>query len=154
FSKPSSHASANKENSKANPPPKRSDTLKTNKTTVFKCYFCDRAGHMKRECHKYKRWVEKKGNKGLRKPRKPSRDQDHLFVGNGKKVPVQAIGSVRLQLVSGFPLILKDVAFVPSMRRNLISVSRLTKELFSFVFSEVGFDLVFNKNSVGNGSLI
>ncbi|CAL9012470.1 unnamed protein product, partial [Prunus brigantina] len=148
FSKPSSHASANKENSKANPPPKRSDTLKTNKTTVFKCYFYDRAGHMKRECHKYKRWVEKKGNKGksetvqvcfesnnvivptnswwidtgssihvtnslqdFANQRKPSRDQDHLFVGNGKRVPVQAIGSIRLQLVSGFPLILKDVAF-------------------------------------------
>ncbi|CAL2257107.1 unnamed protein product [Prunus armeniaca] len=62
---------------------------------------------MKRECHKYKRWVEKKGNKDksetvldFANQRKPSRDQDHLFVGNGKRVPVKAIGSTSLSVLS------------------------------------------------------
>lgn len=73
---------------------------------------------------------------------------------NGKRLPVQAIGSVRLQLVSGFTLILKDVAYVPSTRRSLISVSRWTMELFSFAFSEIEFDLILNKSSVDNGSLV
>ncbi|CAL9013061.1 unnamed protein product [Prunus brigantina] len=58
--KPNSSATANKDNTKANSPPKGSNALAVNKTNVFKCYFCERAGHLKRECHKYKRWVEKK----------------------------------------------------------------------------------------------
>ncbi|CAL8132317.1 unnamed protein product [Prunus armeniaca] len=40
------------------------------------------------------------------------------------------------------------------MRRNLISVSRLVRENFIFVFSEVGFNLNFNKSEVGNGVLV
>ena len=67
---------------------------------------------------------------------------------------VLTVGSVQVQLVSGFSLVLKDVAYVPSMRRNLISVSRLVREKFIFVFSEVGFILNFNKSEVGNGILV
>ncbi|CAL8132315.1 unnamed protein product [Prunus armeniaca] len=66
--KPNSSAAANKDNTKANSPPKGSNALAVNKTNVFKCYFCEMAGHLKRECHKYKHWVEKKKTKGLYKP--------------------------------------------------------------------------------------
>ncbi|KAI5325275.1 hypothetical protein L3X38_034349 [Prunus dulcis] len=191
YPKPNSSAAANKDNTKANSPPKGSNALAVNKTNVFKCYFCERTGHLKRECHKYKRWVEKKKTKGKSNSvsvcfesssinipsnswwidtgssihianslqdfisqSKPSRDHDHVFLGNGKKVAVLAVGSVQLQLVSGFSLVLKDVAYVPSMRRNLISVSRLVREKFIFVFSELGFILNFNKSEVGNGILV
>ena len=27
-----------------------------------KCFFCKKAGNMKKECRKYKKWLEKKGN--------------------------------------------------------------------------------------------
>lgn len=61
--KPSSHVVANKDNTKANPPPKSYNPLNSNKTTTFKCYFCDKAGHLKRDCTRYKRWVRRtKGN--------------------------------------------------------------------------------------------
>ena len=146
-SKPKIPAAANKENTKANSPPKGPNPLAVNKTTEFKCYFCDKPGHLKRECHKYKRWVEKKKAKGksnsvlvcfessfvnipsnswwidtgssihianslqdFTNQTKPSKDQDHVFVGNGKKVAVLAVGSVQLQLVSGFSLVLDNVA--------------------------------------------
>ncbi|BBH07046.1 hypothetical protein Prudu_018854 [Prunus dulcis] len=65
YPKPNSSAAANKANTKANSPPKSSNALAVNKTNVFKCYFCERTGHLKRECHKYKRWVEKKKTKGF-----------------------------------------------------------------------------------------
>ncbi|XP_031091534.1 uncharacterized protein LOC115996451 [Ipomoea triloba] len=29
---------------------------------VHKCFFCKKKGHMKKDCIKYKKWVEKKGN--------------------------------------------------------------------------------------------
>lgn len=47
---------------------------------------------------------------------------------------VLAVGSVQLQLVSGFSLVLEDVAYVPSMRIILISVSRLVRENFILFF--------------------
>ncbi|PRQ17445.1 putative RNA-directed DNA polymerase [Rosa chinensis] len=35
--------------------------LKPKKNTVFKCYFCKREGHMKRDCPKYRDWLKKRG---------------------------------------------------------------------------------------------
>ena len=42
---------------------------------------------------------------------------------------MQAVGDVSLELVNGFMLVLKDVLFVPSLQRNLISVSRLDTDV-------------------------
>ena len=41
---------------------------------------------------------------------------------------MEVVGDVSLKLVNGFVLVLKDVLFVPSLQRNLISVSRLDKD--------------------------
>ena len=46
-------------------------------------------------------------------------------MANGIEAPVEAIGELPLELDNGFVLLLRDVLFVPSLRRNLISVSRL-----------------------------
>ncbi|KAK9913445.1 hypothetical protein M0R45_037261 [Rubus argutus] len=37
------------------------NNLKAKNNTSFKCFFCKREGHMKRECTKYKDWVKKRG---------------------------------------------------------------------------------------------
>ncbi|CAL8174987.1 unnamed protein product [Prunus armeniaca] len=44
----------------AQPPPKGSQSVKVNKTKIFKCYFCKKSGHMKKDYDKYKRWLIKK----------------------------------------------------------------------------------------------
>ena len=44
---------------------------------------------------------------------------------NGVEAEVEAIGDLSLELVDGFVLKLSYVLYVPSLRRNLISVSRL-----------------------------
>jgi len=59
--------------------------------------------------------------------RLPSDDESFIFVGDGKKVAVKAIGTFRLQLKTGFYLDLFETFVVPSFRRNLISISSLDK---------------------------
>ena len=57
----------------------------------------------------------------------PSDDERFIFVGDGKKVAVEAIVTFRLQLKIGFYLDLFETFVVPSFRWNLISISSLDK---------------------------
>lgn len=57
-------------------------------------------------------------------------------IGNGTKVKVEYIGTISLSLVSGHVLELKDVSYIPSIRRNLIFVSFLDKYSYSFCFEK------------------
>ena len=52
---------------------------------------------------------------------------DGLMVGNGKKLSIHNIGS-SVFTTSSTPLKLKTVLQVPTMQKNLISVSQLTKD--------------------------
>lgn len=60
-------------------------------------------------------------------------------MGNGVPATVRGTGQVCLKLTSGKTLVLKDVLYVPSMNRNLISVSLLLRQ---------GLKLVFESNKV------
>ena len=48
-------------------------------------------------------------------------------MADGNEVKVEGIGSFDLELPGGFNLHLHDVFYVPKLKRNLISVSRLDK---------------------------
>ncbi|RWR92156.1 Gag-protease-integrase-RT-RNaseH polyprotein [Cinnamomum micranthum f. kanehirae] len=61
--------------------------------------------------------------------------ENFLFMGNKDKAPVEAIGTFRLVLDSGYQLDLCQTLYVPSISRNLVSVSALDKVGYSF---EVG----------------
>ncbi|KAG6504888.1 hypothetical protein ZIOFF_037236 [Zingiber officinale] len=56
--------------------------------------------------------------------RKLNKGEHNVLVGNGNKVPVEAVGTLSLVLESGFKLDLFDTIYVPNITRNLISVSR------------------------------
>ena len=62
--------------------------------------------------------------------RTPSDAKRFIYVGNGNKVPVEAIGVFRLKLESGCFLDLEETYYVPSFRWNLIFVSRLDKSSY------------------------
>ena len=64
---------------------------------------------------------------GFRSTRTTLRSERHIKVANGVQAEVEAVGDVSLELVDSFMLVLRDVLFVPSLHRNLISVSRLDK---------------------------
>ena len=48
-----------------------------------------------------------------------------IRVANGVEVEVEGIGDLSLKLDSGFDLLLRDIFYIPSLQRNLISVNKL-----------------------------
>ena len=84
----------------------------------------------------------------------PSDDERFIFVGDGKKIAMEAIETLKLQLKTGFYLDLFETFVVPSFRWNLISISSLDKFGFSCSFGNNKVSLYQNSNMVGSGSLI
>ena len=111
---------------------KQTTVFETSKQKVQKkqdkeiiCFFCKKAGHMKKTCTKYATWCEKKGTllnfvcseinlvvvptdtwwidmgatthisvtmQGCLRSRMPTDDERYIYVGNGNKATVKAIG--------------------------------------------------------------
>ena len=57
-----------------------------------------------------------------------------MYMGDGTRVRVDLLGVVRLQLSTRNFLKLRDVAYIPSIRRNLISVPILDRLGYSVFF--------------------
>jgi hypothetical protein len=57
-----------------------------------------------------------------------------IRVANGEEVKVEAIGELPLEISGDFTVYLHDVLYVPSMRKNLISVSCLDHDGFDCLF--------------------
>ena len=76
----------------------------------------------------------------------PLRDGDvSMRLGSGEVVSATAVGVARLELGNNF-LVLNNVYFIPGFRRNLISISVLNEQLFSFynnmiIISRNGFEI-------------
>nr|CAN75475.1 hypothetical protein VITISV_006889 [Vitis vinifera] len=127
------------------------------------CFFCKKAGHMKKTCTKYAAWREKKDTgatthisvtmQGCLRSRMPTDGERYIYVGNGNKAAVNAIGLFRLQLDSGCTLDLEETFVVPSFKRNLISVSCLDKFGYCCSFGNGMVSLYLNSNIIGTGSL-
>jgi hypothetical protein len=77
------------------------------------------------------------------------KEERHIKVVNGVQAEVKAIGELPLELNDGFVLKLTDVLYVPSLRRNLISVSRLDDDGFDCHFSNGKCKIIFNHKCVG-----
>ena len=77
------------------------------------------------------------------------RGERSIKVANSVEAKVKAIGELPLELANGFVLYLKDVLFVPSLHRNLISVSRLDDDGFACHFGDGQCKIKFNNEIVG-----
>jgi len=64
------------------------------------------------------------------------RGQRKISVANGKEDEVKAIGDLSLVLENSFVLNLRDILFVPSLKRNLISMPCLDDENIHCYFGD------------------
>ena len=69
--------------------------------------------------------------------RSPTSLEQYVYMRDSTKVQVDFLGVVRLQLNTGNVLELYDVVYIPSIRRNLISVLTLDRLGYSFLFETV-----------------
>ena len=86
---------------------------------------------------------------GFHTRRTLQRGERTIRVANGVEAEVEAIGVLPLELKDGFVLHLRDVLYVPSLCRNLISVSRLDSDGFACHFGDERCKIMFNKKCVG-----
>jgi hypothetical protein len=70
-------------------------------------------------------------------------------VTDGNDVEVEGVGSLLLELPSGFQLSLDEVLYVPSLKRNLISVSALADSGHVCSFYKDKCVIQYNSISVG-----
>ena len=82
-----------------------------------------------------------------------NQNESCIVVGNGVKVPVVATGTYCLFLDIDCYLDLFQTLYVPSISRNLVSMSKLGLEAYSFSFRNKRFSLFKNSSFVGYGSL-
>ena len=86
---------------------------------------------------------------GFHMRRTLQKGERHIKVANGVKVEVEAIVELPLELNGGFVLKLTIVLYVPSLRRNLLSVSRLDDDGYDCHFGNGKCQIVYNNKRVG-----
>jgi hypothetical protein len=79
-----------------------------------------------------------------------SRGERTIRVTNGEEAEVEAIGELPLEISNDFTIYLHNVLYVPSMRRNLIYVSRLDDDGFDCLFDKKQCLITFNDEVVGH----
>ena len=74
-------------------------------------------------------------------------------MGNEVKAPVEAVGTYRLKLDTGHHLDLLETLYVPSLSRNLVSLSKLDITGYSFNFGNECLYLFKHNHLIGTGIL-
>ncbi|GJV67459.1 retrotransposon protein, putative, ty1-copia subclass [Tanacetum coccineum] len=83
---------------------------------------------------------------GFREARKLKQGALYLYVGNGVRVQVEAIGSFDLVLSNGLVICLDNFHYAPSITRGAVSVHHLVENRFVQCFTDFGIS--FSKNNV------
>nr|BBF90152.1 polyprotein -like [Oryza rufipogon]BBF90155.1 polyprotein -like [Oryza rufipogon] len=87
--------------------------------------------------------------KAFRSTRTTQRRESTIRVANGVEEKVEAVGDLPLELANGFILLLRDVFYVPSLQRNLISVSKLDFDGYDCRFGSGKCELWHNNACIG-----
>ncbi|GKA24296.1 retrotransposon protein, putative, ty1-copia subclass [Tanacetum coccineum] len=83
---------------------------------------------------------------GFREVRKLKQGALYLYVGNGVRAQVEAIGSFDLVLPNGLVICLDNCHYAPSITRGFVSVHRLVENGFVQCFTDFGISV--SKNNV------
>nr|GFA04283.1 hypothetical protein [Tanacetum cinerariifolium] len=132
---------------KTPPPPKKDNPAKD-----AVCHQCGEVGHWRRNCPVYLAELMKKNRElalqGLRGSKKLKPGALSLYVGDGHRTAVEAIGTYHLELPSGLVIVLNNCHYAPSITRDVISVSRLFDDGFVNRFDENNVISVSKNNLV------
>jgi hypothetical protein len=90
---------------------------------------------------------------GFHSTRTMQRSKRCIEIANGVQADVEAVGDISLELADSFTILLRDVLFVPSLHRNLISVSRLDKDNYECHFAHGNCAIWFKDACVGTAIL-
>ncbi|GKF64773.1 hypothetical protein Tco_0188221, partial [Tanacetum coccineum] len=83
---------------------------------------------------------------GLRIEKKLKEGSLYLYVGNGVRAQVEAIGSYDLVLPNGLVICLDNCHYAPTITRGVVSVHRLAENGFVQCFTDYGISV--SKNDV------
>ncbi|KAK1602846.1 hypothetical protein QYE76_059323, partial [Lolium multiflorum] len=98
------------------------------------CWVCGETGHWANRC------PQRKGKKCQAGQNSNSARGSSVMMGNGLHATVRGVGTVDLKFTSGKIVQLKNVLHVPSIKKNLVSGSRLMKDGFKFLVVKSGVD--------------
>ncbi|GJY59940.1 retrotransposon protein, putative, ty1-copia subclass [Tanacetum coccineum] len=114
------------------------------------CHHCKEVGHWKRNCPVYLAELLKKkkqvGSASSSEARKLKQGALYLYVGNGVRAQVEAIGSFDLVLPNGLVICLDNCHYAPSITRGVVLVHRLVENGFVQHFTDFGISV--SKNNV------
>nr|GFB90611.1 hypothetical protein [Tanacetum cinerariifolium] len=135
---------------KTPPPPKEDNPAKD-----VICHHCGKVGHWRRNCPVYLAELMKKkklsqgaSTSGLRRSKNLKPGALSLYVGDGHRTTVEAIGTYHLELPSGLVIVLNNCHYAPSITRGVISVWRLFDDGFINRFDDNNVILVSKNNLV------
>nr|GEX69602.1 zinc finger, CCHC-type [Tanacetum cinerariifolium] len=77
-------------------------------------------------------------SQGVRECKKLKHGALSLYMGNGMRADVEAIGSFDLILPSGLIIVLDNCHFAPTVTRGVVSISRLVKNCYIHTFTNYG----------------
>nr|GEV69638.1 NB-ARC domains-containing protein [Tanacetum cinerariifolium] len=135
---------------KTPPPPKKDNPAKD-----AICHQCGKVGHWRRKCP-VKSWIYDTGcgthicitTQGLRGSKKLKPGALSLYMGDGHRAAVEAIGIYHLELPSRLVIVLNNFHYAPSITRGVISVLRLFDDGFINRFDENNVISVSKNNLV------
>ncbi|GJS64597.1 retrotransposon protein, putative, ty1-copia subclass [Tanacetum coccineum] len=88
---------------------------------------------------------------GFREARKLKQGALYLYVGNGVRAQVEAIGSFDLVLPNGLVICLDNCHYAPSILRGVVSVHRLVENRFVQRFTDFGINVHYFNAITSNG---
>ena len=91
-------------------------------------------------------------SQGLQVSRRFKEDERFLNVGDGKSVPVLALGTIKLVFKSNI-IVLSECHFCPSFLLNIISVGLLAMYSYEISIKKNNFNIIMNGVNVMNGQL-
>ena len=91
---------------------------------------------------------------GFQKTRRLADGEICLWMGDTTKVAAVAVGVVSLHFSGGKILVLEECLYVPSIRRNLISVSCLSCNGFSALFNKNFVSIKYGADEICLGMLV